>query len=338
MIVHKGERFIPAEFRDEAELEYVVYENLADLFGDEAISVPFRTKLRTDDDVETIPDAIVLDFKNNKWYIVEVELAAHSTHDHVLPQVTKMIVAVSTRGGKERLIDAVFRKIEKSPEKRRQLREQGMEEFKIKDRLEHLVKKKDPIFTILIDAITMDLETWKSYQKYTVDVWRIKKYLPIDYEIKPLYFFTEKAKPSFAFTAESKAKRLETITHRNGPLFDLISAGVLFPAQVLFMPRKAKKGKTSNDHCKVGADGCVKLEGTDYGDVTADGWIEVEGYELSPTLAAEWWDAREGVKGKAVDGWTRWVDYGGRTLQTLRNELRGKARKAKRAKSPSPSK
>lgn len=320
-IVHKGERFVPAYFKDEAELEAVVYENLADMFGDEAIAVPFKTKLLTDDDVGTIPDAIVLDFKNNKWYIVEVELASHSTYGHILPQVTKQKVAVSTYEGKIRLIEAVFARIEQSQYKRKRLREQGIEEIEIKHRLERLIKNSKPIFIVPIDHVTKDLNTWRDDQKYIVEFWRVSKYLPIDYGIRPLYVFSVKGDPSFAFTAESKAKRFKTITHRNGPLSDLISAGLLFPAEVLLMPRKSKKVKTSNDHCKVGADGCVELDGTDYGVVTADGWIEVEGCKLSPTLAAEWWDAREGVKGKAVDGWTRWVDCGGNALQTLRNEL-----------------
>lgn len=338
MIIHKGERFIPAKFRDEAELENAIYKNLEDMFGDGAINVPLKTKLRTDDGVETIPDAIILDFNNNKWYIVEVELAAHSTYGHLLPQVAKQKVAVSTRGGRTRLIDAVFAKIAKSPNKRQQLREQGMEDIEMKDKLERLIRNNDPIFIIPIDYVTRDLTTWKNDQKHEVEFWQIRKYLPIDYETRPLYIFPEKAKPSFAFTAESKAKRLKTIARRNGPLYDLISARVLFPREVLFLPRRSKKVKTSNDHCEVGADGCVELEGTDYGDVTADGWIEVDGCKLSPTLAAEWWDAREGVKGKAVDGWTRWVDYEGRTLQTLRNELPRKKGKVIRAKSPSPSK
>jgi hypothetical protein len=338
MIIHKGERFIPAEYRDEVELENVVYANLANMFGDKAIKVPFKTKLRTDDDVETIPDAIVLDFKKNKWYIVEVELVAHSTYGHILPQVTKQKIAVSTLRGKERLIEAVFAKILRSPRIRQQLREQGIEEIEIKDKLEQLIKRNDPIFAIPIDQINNDQLTWKNDQKYKVDFWQIKKYLPIDYEIRPLYLFPEKTKPSFVFTSESKAKRLKTITHRNGPLFDLISAGVLFPAEVLFMPRKTKKAKTRNDHCELTADGGIELEGTDYGEVTADGWIKLEGHKLSPTLAAEWWDAIEGVRGKAVDGWERWVDYEGRTLQTLGDECLGKACKVKRAKSPSPSK
>lgn len=322
MIIHKGERFIPAKFRDEAELEHVVYANLADLFGDEAISVPFKTKLLTDDDVQTIPDAIVLDFKNNKWYIVEVELAAHSTYGHILPQVAKLKVAVSTPGGRTRLIDAVFAKIEGSQYKRQQLREQGIEEIEIKHRLERLIKSNKPVFIVPIDHVTKDLTTWKDDQKYRVEFWRISKYLPIDYEIRPLYFFPVKGNPSFAFTAESKAKRSKAVTERNGPLFDLVSAEAIIPQEALDLPRKEKRGETQGD----------------FGEVTADGWIEVEGYKLSPTLAAMYWDAKGGAVGKVVDGWTSWVNGDGKTLQTLRNELPRKKGKVRRAKSPSPSK
>jgi hypothetical protein len=304
MIIHKGERFIPAEYRDEVELEHVVYANLANMFGDEAINVPLKTKLRTDDDVETIPDAIILDFMNDQWYIVEVELAAHSTHDHVLPQVTKMIIAVSTPGGKERLIDAVFRKIEKNPGKRRQLREQGMEEFKIKDRLEQLVKEKDPIFAIPIDEIPRDLETWERYQKYIVNVWQIKKYLPIDQEIEPLYVFPERTTPSLTLPPR-RLKHPHEFLGKKGVLFDLISAGGLVETQVLFLRYKTGKGKTHED----------------VGEVTKYGWILVDGHRLSPTLAAKYCYAQQGVRGKAVDGWREWVDGEEETLEKLRDEF-----------------
>ena len=322
MIIHKGERFIPAKYRDEAELENVVYENLANMFGDEAIKVPFKTKLRTDDGFETLPDAIILDFKNNKWFIVEVELAAHPSYRHILPQVTKQKNAVSTPEGKERFIDAVFTKIEESPGIRKQILKQGIEEIKIKDKLEQLIKKNQPILAIPIDKVTKDLRTWKSDQKYVIDFWQIMKYLPIDHEIEPLYVFPERTKPSFAYAPGSKAKRLETITRRNGPLSDLVSAGALGEDEVIFLPCKTRKGEPDDD----------------YGEVTKDGWILVFGYRLSPTFAAKYYNDQRGAKGKAVDGWTSWVNHERKTLQMLRSELPRKKGKVKRAKLRSPSK
>ncbi len=63
------------------------------LFGNYSIYLS-QKKIKTSEGFASIPDAVVLNFKERVWYIVEVELANHGVWSHIVPQVTKQIVAI----------------------------------------------------------------------------------------------------------------------------------------------------------------------------------------------------------------------------------------------------
>jgi hypothetical protein len=191
MIIHKNRMFVRALFKNEKELEELVFENLSRMFGRDAIRIPLRIVLETEDRSKTTPDAIILDLIKNKWYIVEVELASHSTHGHVLPQLERQMIAVSTRDRKRSLIETVFSKIKREKWVREQLKEKGVKEIDIKHKIEQLIEKQAPIFVVPIDEVTRDLKTWAGNQKYEVRFWVIKPYLCIDEADELIFVFPD---------------------------------------------------------------------------------------------------------------------------------------------------
>ena len=60
------------QFKTEEEVEKVVVDNFKLLFGDYSILLP-KSLIRTSGGKGTIPDGIIIDFKGNRWFILEVE-------------------------------------------------------------------------------------------------------------------------------------------------------------------------------------------------------------------------------------------------------------------------
>lgn len=191
MMIHKGRMFVRMQFDNEKELEEVVFDSLYRMFGDRAIKVPLRIVLQTEDKSKTIPDAIILDLIENKWYIVEVELESHSTHGHVLPQLERQMLAVSTRAGKKRLIETVFSKIIRDKRARKELNDEGVKPTGIKHKIEQLIETRAPIFVVPIDGITTDLRTWARNQRHEVQFWEIKHYVCVDEPDRPIFVFPD---------------------------------------------------------------------------------------------------------------------------------------------------
>jgi hypothetical protein len=75
-------------FNLERELEEVVFANHQFLFGRQSIFFDKRM-MRTVHGVGTIPDGFVIDPRNEKWYVVEIELAHHHVYNHILSQIVR---------------------------------------------------------------------------------------------------------------------------------------------------------------------------------------------------------------------------------------------------------
>jgi hypothetical protein len=180
MIIHKDRMFVYTQFEDEKELEEIVTDNLSRMFGDDAIKIPLKIVLETEDKRKTTPDLVVVDLRKEKWYIIEVELASHSKYGHVLPQIERQMIAVSKPNGKRRLIETVFSEIRKDKMVGEKLKGKRVKDFDVKHEIEQLIMKQAPIFVVPIDGITEDLRTWAENQKYEVQLWEIKLYACTD--------------------------------------------------------------------------------------------------------------------------------------------------------------
>ncbi len=82
---------ISPEGQFETVFEDLVRGKATSLFPDYHV-VPFKTPVETEDE-RKIPDLALVDRNYRFWWVVEVEMAHHSLHGHVLPQVE-----VFTRG------------------------------------------------------------------------------------------------------------------------------------------------------------------------------------------------------------------------------------------------
>jgi hypothetical protein len=81
----------------EVHFETLVMQHAAQLFPD-YFAVPFKTSLSSEYGTRK-PDLALIDRQYRTWWVVEVELAHHSLHNHVLPQI--QVFATASYGPSE---------------------------------------------------------------------------------------------------------------------------------------------------------------------------------------------------------------------------------------------
>ena len=169
LFTSSGTFYSKVQFKTEEEVEKVVAHNFKLLFGDYSVLLP-KSKILTSGGKGTIPDGIIVDFKENRWFILEVERGDHETWGHIAPQISKQLVAVMNRETKNKITSLCIAEIEKQKEFSNLL------ESDLKIRLINvhgLVQKileKDPIVSLPIDYSPSDLEEWASLQKVDVQI------------------------------------------------------------------------------------------------------------------------------------------------------------------------
>ncbi|MEB3780550.1 MAG: hypothetical protein GSR85_10050 [Desulfurococcales archaeon] len=175
ILVTKHGIFEKAEFTDEKELEEVIFNNHKLLFSDYSIILPQR-EISTSGGHSTRPEAVILNFKDEVWYVVEVELANHGVWGHIVPQITRQLVALENREMRTKLIDLFLEKVKESEELKAKFIELGISELDIQRIIEKIIGKS-PAIVIPIDKVPADLKVWAQAIKNEVIFLEVEKYV-----------------------------------------------------------------------------------------------------------------------------------------------------------------
>jgi hypothetical protein len=100
----------------ESEFEKFVFAQYRHLFGDSAILFP-KEKIKTETGMGTIPDGFVIDFKKEKWFIIEVEISNHDVYAHITPQVIKFSSTLNNPETRRKLIKSFESQVKQDPAK-----------------------------------------------------------------------------------------------------------------------------------------------------------------------------------------------------------------------------
>jgi hypothetical protein len=179
MIFDKNGRiYSKMEFVDEEEIENVVINNFKLLFGDYSILLD-KNLISTNSGKGSIPDGIIINFQENKWYILEVERGIHGTWEHIAPQISKQITAMENIDTKIKIAENCIKKINKNTSFKDLLNEIDIEEINIHGTINKILKST-PIVALPIDFIPNDLKDWSKTLKVEVIVWLVEKYVDIN--------------------------------------------------------------------------------------------------------------------------------------------------------------
>jgi len=150
LLLKNGVKYLPYDYISEEELTQMVIEHYKEIFGTNTIYFDPQT-MKTHAGINVRNDGIILSLVQNQWYILEVELAEHSLHRHIIPQITKFNIAYQETETKRKLTEALYTLIRQDPYKTAALQTQ-----KIEDAHKYLTETIDTPPTI---AIVMDQKT-----------------------------------------------------------------------------------------------------------------------------------------------------------------------------------
>lgn len=286
-----GSVYSKVQFKTEEEVEKVVIDNFKLLFGDYAILLP-KFLIRTSGGKGTIPDGIIIDFKGNRWFIMEVERGVHDTWEHITKQIGKQFVAVMNREMKNKITELCIAEIGKQKEFSKLL------ESDLKIQLIHIhgyvqkILENDPIISLPIDYSLSDLEVWA--KKFNVQIQHIEKYMNSNGEV--LYDF-----PDLELTQEKES--LKTMNKSNA-LYDIVKAGLLKVGDKVYLDYGPKgKAKTHFE-----------------GKICSDG-IEVDGVVSSASISALRCIQKITPSRNSENGWKVWKTADGMLLEEKWNAL-----------------
>jgi len=316
MIIMNEKKFIEAEFESEQEMEDVVTENAEYFFGSSSIFIP-KKLIRTRDGSGTIPDGFSIDLASRSWYVVEVELVRHNVWSHIVPQVTKQIIAVASPESRKILEEIVIQIFTESDDVKEKFREENIRDVDVRRVLGEILSKP-PVIGIPIDRISQDLKDWAKVLSNDVRLWLVKKLSEFGAPENVAYEIPEEYRPILD-TTEEKEKPKSGIAYYDVSLADLIDAGLLTVGDELVMKYKPRGGDQKIYKAVITEDGSINVLGEKF---------------KSPSYAALLGIQDAGSDRKTVNGWTSWRNKEGKLLADLRTEyLNKKENEAERAAS-----
>jgi hypothetical protein len=154
ILLKDGVKYSQYEYVSEEELAQMVVEHYKDIFGINSLYFDPQT-MKTQIGIEARNDGLILATDQNRWYIVEVELAKHPLHEHIIPQITKFSIAYEEAETRKKIIDTLYRTIRQDP-----IRTATIQTQKIEDLHKILTDLIDmqPTIAIIIDQKTPELD------------------------------------------------------------------------------------------------------------------------------------------------------------------------------------
>jgi hypothetical protein len=293
MFILDSELFQETEFNNEAELEAIVEKYAKLLFGNDTIYLSKKMLVRTGEGRGTIPDAFVIDYENEQWYIVEAELIAHGVWRHIVPQITSQIVACLNEDTRNLLTDRVLEHI--ASDARLRL------EPHIQQRVVKILRK-EPVVAIPIDSSSDDLEAWAQTQKLPVSIWVISK----------LESLTDPGRIAYQIPSDSEASIVAQPTQTSISVVRRASA-------------KNVAALIEGGLIRDGEELSLSYQGKHFsGRASPQGIMLDDGKIYSPSLAAIKCYARVGATRLTENGWRVWKNNVGRTLNELFDQLRAR--------------
>jgi len=155
IIIKDNIKYLPYRYESEDELETFVRKYIEVIFGEDSIFFE-KSKIETKAGIGSIPDGFVLSLTEDKWYIIEVELADHPLYNHIVPQLTKFYGAIKNYTARRKLVDAFYNEITTNIQLECKFRSSGIKKELYKVLTD--IINKSPEIVIIIDVKTKELE------------------------------------------------------------------------------------------------------------------------------------------------------------------------------------
>jgi hypothetical protein len=290
----------------EDEFERVVQEHAQDIFGEQAIYLDIKQKLKSGSGIGSIPDGYAILLGNlPQWHIIEVELSSHPLHEHIVSQVSRFINGISNLGRRTEIVNAIYSEISGNDFLKLKVK-QAIGQVEVYKFLYDLISTS-PILTVIIEKETEGLrEAIATLAHPQIKVIEFQTFVR---EGVGLAVHVHLFEPLFqsqikTIVVSNTSKEQIPATHqfeRRVTIQDLIGATIIKPDQKIYGWHKNKKYEA-----RVMPDGEILLQ---------------DGRKFSSLSMA----AFKGIVGHEVNGWKWWhtvaEDSREYKLDELRKEL-----------------
>lgn len=149
LLLVDGVKYVEYSYLKENELENSIKFHAKELFGEDSIFFE-KKKLKSLSGIGSIPDGFVLDLKNEMFYVVEIELASHDVHSHIVNQLSRFINGMQNPTTHKKIVTAIYDQIKENDELKRKVNDKigGGEIYRFLDRI---VPDYDPQILMVIN-------------------------------------------------------------------------------------------------------------------------------------------------------------------------------------------
>ena len=166
VLLKDGVHYYLHQHQAESDLQRLVEQNIEHIFGESTIFLPGKRigVPRGQKGAKGIPDGFVVLIKEKRWAIIEVELASHPIHDHIISQVSRFNQAWKKGETTKEMVDIFFQACKES-----KLIQNKFDKCGVKEEVYHFLAsifKEDPMLVVIIDEMTPELDDVKENVKF----------------------------------------------------------------------------------------------------------------------------------------------------------------------------
>lgn len=156
IVLIDGVRYQLVTPESEAWLEKAIQSNSSHIFGPDSFYFDIKKLIRSKAGVASIPDGYVIFFtRRPQWAIVEVELASHPIHNHVIPQLNKFNIGIEDSSTRKKLVEILYGVFDEDEVLKARLK-QKIKTGEVYKFISDLVSEK-PLVVVAIDQRTEEL-------------------------------------------------------------------------------------------------------------------------------------------------------------------------------------
>lgn len=153
-LLKDGIKYFPYKYKNEDEIERMFIEHTEDIFGENSIFLA-KHKIKTNSGIGTVPDGFLLLIEDKKWYVIEMELAEHPLHEHIVVQISKFNSAIKNPINRNKLVELFYEEINNNMQLKYEFEYKGITEDLHKFLSD--VINIDPEIIIVIDETNNEL-------------------------------------------------------------------------------------------------------------------------------------------------------------------------------------
>jgi len=169
ILLKDGVKYGPYSYTSEEELADMVVEHYREIFGKNSLYFgPQTLKTRTG---EARSDGLVVSLDEDKWYILEVELAKHPLSEHIIPQITKFSIAYDETETRKKIIGTLYTAI-KQTQKIEDLHKILTDLIETQPTIAIIIDQKTPELNIICKKLPFPTQTieFKTYTRENIGI------------------------------------------------------------------------------------------------------------------------------------------------------------------------